>query len=73
MDEFNNYFDNNDTTQNNNDICPICHDVLTDSDIYTIPECNHQFHSKCIIPWFRSDISNGSCPYCKTAPIITKT
>ena len=65
--------DNNQTTSDQSfDICPICHDALSSNNVYKIPECNHQFHSECIIPWFRSDISNGSCPYCKTAPVFSQ-
>ena len=47
------------------DVCSICHNVVTTGapDTYCVPECNHRFHSNCIIPWFRA--SNGTCPNCR--------
>ena len=52
-------------TSAEDDICSICRDVVAADgpDTYSIPECNHRFHSNCIIPWFR--VSNGTCPYCR--------
>ncbi len=42
--------------------CAICRGVL-ESDIYhKLSECNHQFHSECIIQWFRS--GGNICPLC---------
>ena len=41
--------------------CSICLEDLSD-EIYTL-ECNHKFHTKCIIKWFRND--NSTCPLCK--------
>ena len=46
--------------------CPICLDVMESTQAYTIPECGHQFHNSCIIPWFRR--MNNSCPYCRAQP-----
>ena len=43
------------------EICSICQGDLT-SDIYTLPECNHNFHTNCIIHWFRAGKNN--CPLC---------
>lgn len=45
------------------DICAICHENLEDN-IYQIPECNHKFHSECVITWFR--MGKSKCPYCNT-------
>ena len=42
-------------------ICQICLET-NDSPFYTLPECNHKFHTNCIIHWFRSGYNN--CPYC---------
>jgi len=27
-------------------------------------DCNHIFHTECIIDWFRTQTSNGRCPLC---------
>ena len=43
------------------EICSICQGDLT-SDIYTLPECNHKFHTNCIIHWFRA--GKNKCPLC---------
>lgn len=50
--------------------CPICHDVLHQEgpeakETYTLPECKHEFHVECILPWFRGD--HSACPYCRNA------
>lgn len=44
------------------DICAICYDELTTSQIFKL-DCNHSFHSACIIEWFRR--GNKTCAYCK--------
>lgn len=46
--------------------CSICYTELGDDEslIYTVPGCNHKFHTNCIIPWYRA--SDGSCPYCRS-------
>jgi hypothetical protein len=46
--------------------CAICHEPLIE-DIYTLPECNHMFHSNCIITWFR--IGENRCPLCQHSGI----
>lgn len=43
------------------DLCAICHESLNEN-TYTLPECNHSFHSNCIITWFRTGKNN--CPLC---------
>ena len=47
-----------------NPICLICHDILDNGldQVYELPECNHLYHTNCIVTWFRSGHSN--CPYC---------
>lgn len=52
--ELNNNVDINETNQNNN--------------IYTL-ECNHCYHSNCIIKWFRSGHDN--CPLCNDSTLDT--
>lgn len=44
-----------------NDICSICYEPFNDSQSYTL-ECNHKYHTNCIVKWFRNDKS--SCPLC---------
>ena len=46
--------------------CSICFSSIGDDEtqIYTVPGCNHRFHTNCIIPWYR--VSDGSCPYCRS-------
>lgn len=47
---------------NNNEECMICKDELECSQCYTLPECNHTYHTHCIISWFRN--GDSRCPYC---------
>ena len=44
----------------NEDLCVICLSTLNEDDTYNL-SCNHKFHTKCIIDWFRSESSNGNC------------
>jgi hypothetical protein len=57
------------------DLCAICHEPHSAAQAYTLPECQHTFHTHCIVTWFRhKDISgdavgvttggDGPCPYC---------
>lgn len=41
--------------------CAICHESRL-TNVYTIPECGHSFHTNCIMTWFRV---NHTCPLCK--------
>lgn len=53
-------------SNDSNDICAICHDNLGE-DVYTLPECNHKFHTNCIMTWFRS--KRETCPLCNNRGI----
>ena len=46
------------------DICSICNEELdlSGNNIYQLPECNHFFHTNCIITWFKT--GKNSCPLC---------
>ena len=58
-------FDQTNTGDENNDVlCSICYDNMNSDNSYTINECNHTFHSKCLLDWFRTS-SVPSCPYCR--------
>ena len=43
-----------------NDVCSICYECMNDNDY--ILECNHKYHTKCIMTWFRN--GNKTCPLC---------
>lgn len=44
-------------------ICTICREDITDcSSVYVIPECNHEYHTNCIMTWFRT--GRETCPLC---------
>lgn len=45
------------------DSCAIClNNYEEDDNIYILEACNHKFHTKCIVDWFRSA---SSCPCCR--------
>ena len=50
----------------NEEICAICHEPL-ENDKYKIPECNHEYHTNCIITWFRT--GKNRCPLCNNEGI----
>ena len=52
----------------NVDICAICRESLND-ELYTLPECNHTFHTNCIMTWFRAPTGNNKCPLCNNSGI----
>jgi hypothetical protein len=47
---------------NDNEECMICKDELVCGQCYTLPECNHTYHTHCLISWFRN--GDSRCPYC---------
>ena len=49
-------------------LCPICFDVIEEESNEYKLDCNHFFHDKCIINWFRAENSNGKCPCCNDTP-----
>jgi len=70
---------------NNPDSCPICvepfnerHVTCDDQDDgpaaqtnqYIIPECNHKFHTSCLMQWFRRE---RRCPLCRDSGITENT
>jgi hypothetical protein len=50
-------------SKNNDNICPICLDILTDTNIITRTICNHLFHTKCLN---LNKKYNNQCPTCRT-------
>jgi hypothetical protein len=50
--------DLNDTDE----ICMICQDTLSSATKYKLPECGHEYHTHCVVAWFRN--GDSRCPYC---------
>ena len=48
-------------------LCLICHDFIDNENNYTLPECKHKYHTKCIIEWFKK--GDNRCPYCQNRGI----
>jgi hypothetical protein len=55
---------------NANEECMICKDELNCSQCYTLPECNHTYHTNCLITWFRN--GDSRCPYCGNKGVNNK-
>ena len=55
---------------NPNEECMICKEDLICSQCYTLPECNHTYHTNCLITWFRN--GDSRCPYCGNKGINNK-
>lgn len=48
--------------------CAICLCEMTDDEnIYTIPECNHKFHTNCALQMYRQT-NQTNCPLCRSNP-----
>ena len=52
----------NNINEDEEDICLICRENLSNEQTYEIPECKHKYHTNCLINWFRFD--RVSCPHC---------
>ena len=57
--------DTNDTDEK--ELCSICFSQLTGEDSHTL-ECEHKFHTHCILKWFRS--KQDTCPLCREHPLV---
>ena len=55
---------------NPNEECMICKEELVCSQCYTLPECNHTYHTHCLVSWFRN--GDSRCPYCGNKGINNK-
>lgn len=48
---------------NEPDVCTICRSEMREvSNVHTLPECGHTFHTDCLIPWLRR---SSNCPNCR--------
>ena len=50
--------------------CMICREELECEQCYTLPECNHTYHTHCLVTWFRN--GDSRCPYCGNKGINNK-
>ena len=50
--------------------CVICHETNGEQ-VYCIPECNHKYHTNCIMTWFRA--GHNTCPLCNNQGINAQT
>ena len=48
------------------EICAICHEDM-ETNIYSLPECTHKYHTNCIMHWFRA--GHNTCPLCNNTGI----
>jgi hypothetical protein len=61
----------NSEIENEIDICSICLVDMNEKSETFLLDCNHRFHTKCIIDVFRKTYSyenNGKCPLCRKDP-----
>lgn len=47
------------------ELCSICIEDLNNEPCYCLPGCNHQFHTRCVINWFRQSGAQTPCPICR--------
>jgi hypothetical protein len=50
------------------EICSICFSKMSSEDSHALEECDHRFHTKCILKWFRS--KQETCPLCREHPLV---
>ena len=56
-------------TQSSNTQCMVCLENINENENNSYQlSCNHIFHTKCIMDWFRSRSSSGNCPLCNDTP-----
>ena len=46
--------------------CSICLEEIIIKESFTLDDCEHNFHIKCIMKWFRE--GHKSCPNCRSEP-----
>lgn len=56
---------NKDSDDNSCSICFMTMDI--DNNVCTLNDCQHRFHTNCIVGWFRN--GNSSCPCCRDDPL----
>ena len=59
--------ENNDSEISNDDenICKICYDVLKPQDNISLLKCKHKFHYECILMTYKTLKGKRQCPYCR--------
>lgn len=59
-------YSDNDDIDSDCELCGICQSSLpenpSNNEVYTTTECNHSFHTMCILKWYKT--GNVRCPYC---------
>lgn len=53
---------------NHSENCPICQTSLNNTSqngVYTMPNCEHKFHTDCIICWYQTQGTDTTCPMCR--------
>lgn len=50
------------------EVCSICFSNMTSKDSHILEECDHRFHTNCILKWFRS--KQDTCPLCREHPLV---
>lgn len=53
--------------EDNKEDCTICLEPMVDRKKCVRTNCNHRYHSQCIMEWLNT--ANNSCPTCRNAPV----